>query len=106
MAANTTSKRRARDPTPSQFTESEAQPTVFAASEARANFMEVVGRVRYGRERLVITNKGKAAAAIVTMEDLKLLQLLDDVDIRSRLDVEPTNPEDTTDFDEVFAHLR
>lgn len=99
------SKQRSRDPTPAT-TESEAQPTVFAASEARANFMEVIGRVRYGRERLVITNKGKAAAAIVTMEDLKLLQLLDDVDIRSKLHVEPTNPEDTIDFDEVFAHLR
>ncbi|MBZ9753132.1 type II toxin-antitoxin system Phd/YefM family antitoxin [Deinococcus sp. HMF7604] len=72
---------RACDPTRPESAEAEAQLTVFPASEARANFMEVISRVRFGRERLVITNKGKPAAAMVTMEDLRILQLLDDVDI-------------------------
>lgn len=86
MSPSTTPE-RARDPTArkSKSAETEAQPVVFPASEARAHFMEVISRVRFGRERLVITNKGKAAAALVTMEDLRLLQLLDDVDIQEKL---------------------
>lgn len=96
------SNKRARDPTLTRTTKSEVEPTTFPASEARANFMEVISRVRYGRERLVITNKGKPAAALVTMEDLAILQLLDDVDIMEKLDarVKTLKTEGTIDFDD------
>ena len=92
---------RARDPTQPAATRPEAQPTEFPASEARANFMEVISRVRFGRERLVITNKGKPAAALVTMEDLRILQLLDDVDIKETLNdrISPRS-EEAVDFDD------
>lgn len=92
IASNKTE--RARDPTAPPTT-SELQPTVFPASQARANFMEVIGRVRFGRERLVITNKGKPAVALVTMEDLKLLQLLDDVDLKELIHDRVQNEEKT-----------
>lgn len=64
--------------------------------------MEVISRVRFGRERLVVTNKGKPAAAIVTLEDLKLLQLLDDVDIKEKLSA-ALKSEETIPWDE-FKH--
>jgi len=95
---------RARDPTPSESASAEAQPQVFPASEARANFMEVISRVRYGRERLVITNKGKPAAAIVTMEDLKLLQLLDDADIREKIHDKLREEEEVVEWDDYTRH--
>lgn len=97
----TTGTERARDPTaPSMSTSTEAQSQILPASEARANFMEVISRVRYGRERLVVTNKGKPAAAIVTLEDLKLLQLLDDADIKEILDVKLKEKAEPVDWDE------
>lgn len=85
MATKEVLKKRARDPTTTATTSINAQEPVFPASEARANFMEVINRVRFGRERLVVTNKGKPAAALVSMEDLALLRLLDDVDIKEKL---------------------
>lgn len=93
---------RARDPTQPNSTKPEVEPTTFPASEARANFMEVISRVRYGRERLVITNKGKPAAALVTMEDLAILQLLDDVDVQEKLreKLSTIEKEGTVDFDD------
>lgn len=102
MTTTVETKRRARDPTLTAATTKEAEQTIFPASEARANFMEVISRVRYGRERLVITNKGKPAAALVTMEDLAILQLLDDVDIQEKLNAKLENLEtaDCIDFDE------
>jgi prevent-host-death family protein len=105
MTTTVETKKRARDPTLTAATTKEAEPTIFPASEARANFMEVISRVRYGRERLVITNKGKPAAALVTMEDLAILQLLDDVDIQEKLDARLKNREDT-DPVELDDYLR
>lgn len=100
------SNKRARDPTLTRATKSEVEPTIFPASEARANFMEVISRVRYGRERLVITNKGKPAAALVTMEDLAILQLLDDVDIMEKLDarVKTLEKADALDLDDYLRN--
>lgn len=104
MTTMVETKRRARDPTLTAATTKEAEQTIFPASEARANFTEVISRVRYGRERLVITNKGKPAAALVTMEDLAILQLLDDVDIQEILNerfktLETTESIDFDDYD-------
>lgn len=39
---------------------------------------ELCNRVAYGGERLVITRRGKSRAALVSVEDLKLLQALED----------------------------
>lgn len=102
MTTGLSNDRRARDPTATATTNPEVEPTTFPASEARANFMEVISRVRYGRERLVITNKGKPAAALVTMEDLAILQLLDDVDIQEKLNEKLGTLEKagTIDFDD------
>jgi len=59
--------------------------TESTAAHARAHFTEVLGRVRYGHERVVITNKGKRAAAVVSLDDLALLTLLEDDTFRARL---------------------
>ena len=56
--------------------------TTMSASVARDRFSEILDRVDFGRERHVIERRGKAKAAVVPMEDLKLLEELED-----RLDV-------------------
>ncbi len=48
----------------------------ITASEARDEFAEVINRVAYGGERVVIRRREKELAAIIPMEDLRLLERL------------------------------
>jgi len=54
----------------------------FAASEARDHFGDLLNRVAYGHERVVVERRGKDLAALVSMQDLKILEAIED-----RLDV-------------------
>ena len=46
--------------------------------EARANFSELVNRAAYGKERVVLTRRGKPVAVVVPLDDLELLEHLED----------------------------
>jgi prevent-host-death family protein len=46
--------------------------------EAREQFAEVVNRAAYGKERLILTRRGKALAAIVPIDDLELIREIED----------------------------
>lgn len=53
------------------------------------NLAAILNRVAYGKERLVLTRRGRSLAAIVPIEDLELLEELEDerdsTTIRERL---------------------
>lgn len=51
--------------------------------KARENFSDLVNRSAYGKERVVLTRRGKGIVAVVPIEDLKLLEAMED-----RLDLE------------------
>jgi prevent-host-death family protein len=51
-----------------------------ALAEARKTLGDVVDRVRYKGERVVLTANGKPAAAVVPIEILQLLQDLENAD--------------------------
>ena len=54
--------------------------------EARANLADILNRVAYGGERVVLRRRAKDVAAMVPMEDLELLQALEDqTDLRAAL---------------------
>jgi prevent-host-death family protein len=53
------------------------------ATEARKGFSEAISRAAYGSDRIVIQRRGKPVAALVSMDDLRLLEALED-----RLDIE------------------
>ena len=57
--------------------------TRLAANEARKDLSEALNRVAYKGERIVIHRRGKNAAALVSMEDLALIEALED-----RMDLE------------------
>jgi len=55
----------------------------MSAAEARKNFANIVNRVAFGNESIVLTRRGEDVAAIVSIEELKLLQQIED-----RMDIE------------------
>jgi prevent-host-death family protein len=57
--------------------------TQLPASKAREQFADIINRVSYRGERVVLERRGKRVAALVPVQDLDLLEALED-----RLDVE------------------
>ena len=55
----------------------------ISAADARKKFANIINRVAFGKESFVLTRRGEALAAIVSMEDLKLLQ-----EIEEQMDIE------------------
>jgi prevent-host-death family protein len=50
----------------------------ISAADARKKFATIINRVAFGKESFVLTRHGEALAAIVSMEDLKLLQEIEE----------------------------
>jgi prevent-host-death family protein len=46
--------------------------------EIRANLADVINRVAYGGERVVLERRSKPVLALVSLDDLELLQALED----------------------------
>jgi len=57
--------------------------TRIPASEARRQFAEVVNKVAFGGERILLRRHGKDVAAIVPIEDLRLIE-----DLENRMDLD------------------
>jgi prevent-host-death family protein len=60
--------------------------TTVTTKEAREQLSELVNRAAYGRERILLTRRGKGVAALVSLDDLlaleqMMLRLEDDSDI-------------------------
>lgn len=51
--------------------------------KAREQLLTVINRAAFGKERIVLTRRGKEVAAVVPIEDMKLLEELED-----RIDLE------------------
>ena len=56
----------------------ELEATEISASSARQNFSKIVDAVRVAGERIMVTQHGRAVAAVIGVDDLELLQHLED----------------------------
>lgn len=79
--------------------------TKISTAEARKNFADIVNKVAYGNESIVLTRRGQEVAAIVSMEELKLLRQIED-----RIDIEDARkallePEDNIPAEDVWKQL-
>ena len=52
--------------------------TTVTTAEARKKLAEIVNKVAYGKEPVVLTRRGQEIAALISMEELELLQLIED----------------------------
>lgn len=50
----------------------------LTVTKAREDLAEMVNRVAYGHERIVLERRGKNLAALVPIEDLDLLEMFED----------------------------
>src|SRR2546422_4389095 len=54
------------------------------ATAARNGFSDLINKVRYGSDRVLIERRGKDVAALISIEDLRLLEILEDqIDIEA-----------------------
>ena len=51
--------------------------------KARNQFSDIINRAAYGKERVVLTRRGKDLVAVVPIEDARMLQ-----DLEDRIDLE------------------
>ena len=57
--------------------------TTISTADARKKFADLVNRVAYGSEPVVLTRRGQEIAALISMRELELLRQLED-----RMDIE------------------
>jgi len=55
----------------------------ISAADARKKFANIINRVAYGKESFVLTRRGEPLAAIVSIDDLKLL-----LEIEEQMDID------------------
>ena len=50
----------------------------ITTADARKKFSNIINRVAFGKESFVLTRRGEPIAALVTVEELKILRELED----------------------------
>ncbi len=79
--------------------------TKISTAEARKNLADIVNKVVYGDESFVLTRRGLDVAAVVSMEELELLQQIED-----RIDIKDArkalaDPGENLSADEVWQQM-
>jgi antitoxin Phd len=74
-------------------------------STARDELAELLNQVAYAGERFILHRRGKNVAAIVSMEDLELLQALEDKLDNEAADAAMREPGDSIPWDQVKTEL-
>jgi len=78
--------------------------TEVSVSEARQNLADLLGRAHFKGERIVVRRAGKDYAAIVSVEDLQLIeQLEDEIDAREAKRILAEEADKAVPLDDVLA---
>ena len=76
----------------------------IGVAEIRNNLADALNRVAYGGERVILQRRGKGVAALVSMEDLALLEMVEDrEDLRAAL--KARKEKGTVALDDIKARL-
>jgi len=80
-------------------------PTKISTADARKHFADIVNKVAYGKEPVVLTRRGQEVAALVSMDEFELLQQIEDYvdieDAKKALD----SPKENISAKEVWRQL-
>jgi prevent-host-death family protein len=75
-----------------------------SVTEAKRSFSELLNRAAYGRERIVITSHDNPKAAVISFEDLRRLEQLEDIAAACE-GIEELEAGETLDWKEVRAAI-
>ena len=50
----------------------------ISTADARKNFADIVNKVAYGKESIVLTRRGQEVAALISIDELELLKQIED----------------------------
>jgi antitoxin Phd len=79
--------------------------TKVSTADARKNFADIVNKVVYGKEPIVLTRRGQDVAALVSIDELELLQQIEDhIDIEDAKQALSESGENIS-ADEVWKQL-
>jgi len=79
--------------------------TKFPASEARRRFAEILNEVEFKGGRVVLDRHGKPVAAVVSFEDLELLEYLEDQHDLDAARMALREPGPRTNLEDLAAEL-
>ncbi len=79
----------------------------ISTGEARRRWSNVLNRAAYGKERVVLTRRGKPLVAVVPIEDVEALEAIEDqIDIQeARKVLAEIGKEGTVSFEQVKEKL-
>ena len=81
----------------------------MTTAQARDRFSEVLNRAAFGKERVILTRRGKALVAVVPLEDLDLLEEVEDrrdvADARAALEKRKRSGDEPVMLDEVLKEF-
>ena len=75
------------------------------ASQARERFSEILNEVSYGRERMMLQRHGKDVAAVISAEDLRRFEALEDRADRLEMEQVLEKGETPIPWDQAKAEL-
>ena len=79
--------------------------TKISTADARRKFADIVNKVAYGKETFIFTRRGQKIAALVSIEELELLQQIEDyIDIEDAKKALKDNGENISS-DEIWKQL-
>jgi prevent-host-death family protein len=78
--------------------------TIMSINQMKNALSEVLNRVAYGRERIIVASRGKPKVAVISIEDLELLEELEDA-LAAREAVEEHERGETISLEELIAEL-
>ena len=78
--------------------------SVVSVSRMKDTLSEILNRVAFGRERIVVASRGKPKAAVISIDDLQLLEELEDA-LAAREAIEEHERAETISLAELTAEL-
>lgn len=76
----------------------------ISVTDAKVSFSKFLNRVAYGRERLVITSHGEPKAALISVDDLRQLEEMEDAQA-ARKGLAAYRAGETVPYEEFRAEL-
>ncbi len=73
-------------------------------SELKSGLSEYLNRAAYGQERIIVASRGKPKAAVISIEDLRRFEELEDA-LAAHEALEAYEAGETTPWEEVKAEL-